>query len=297
MEQLFTANDFNAEQVKSYLVKRFDVNTTRSKDSKTARTNKYLSCFNAFHKRNPDFNKWSDIADKIPQILNEQYKTASTRQSILSMFKALFVEIGGMKEPEWKHNFGKLNTNLKEEYIKNNSEKELVGMTFKEAKAVKSEIPVINLYFKLYGAYQKFPCLRFGDWINASTEDNNTNNYIDIKTKTMLRRISKNQKESMLITLPNEIIKEIKRQKIKGRLFGDLTEKQILALVKTEHKDVVCNPRYFRTLYTTEILHKFKAKDIEYVKYLLQVADHSKEVAFTNYHKTQSALFRLLQTE
>ena len=297
MEQLFTQNDFNADEIKSYLVKRFDVNTSRSKDSKTARTNKYLSCFNAFHKRNPHFTKFSDIADKIPEILNEQYKTASTRQSILSMFKALFVEIGGLSDPEWKHNFGKLNTDLKQEYTKHTAEKQLVGMTFKDAKEIKSENPVVNLYFKLYSAHQKFPCLRMGDYINSSTIDDGTNNYVNLKEKTMLRRISKNQKGELLIKLPTQIISEIKRQKIKGRLFAELTEPQIMAMVKKEHKDVVCNPRYFRSLYTTEILHKFKAKDIEHVKYLLQVADHSKQVAFQNYHKTQSALFRLLQTE
>ena len=297
MEQLFIANEFEPSEVKLYLIKRHDINSSRSKDSKTQRTNKYLSCFNAFMKRNQDFTKWSDICEKLPEILNEQYNTASTRQSILSLFKALFVEQGGMSEPEWKHNYGKLNTQLKQEYTKHTAEKELKGMSFKEAKLITSENPVTNLYFKLYSAHQKFACLRLGDYINASTVDDGTNNYIDIKKKTMLRRISKNQKGEMLIKLPTQIISEVKRQKINGRLFGKLTEPQIMAIIKKEHKDVVCNPRYFRSLYTTEILHKFKTKDIEKVKYLLQVADHSKQVAFQNYHKTQSALFRLLQTE
>lgn len=297
MDQLFIANEFEPSEVKLYLIKRHDINTSRSKDSKTQRTNKYLSCFNAFSKKNPHFTKWSEICEKLPEILQEQYKTASTRQSILSLFKALFVEQGGMSEPEWKHNYGKLNTQLKQEYSKNTAEKELAGMTFKQAKEIKSENPVTNLYFKLYSAHQKFPCLRMGDYINASTEDDGKNNYIDIKKKTMLRRISKNQKGELLIKLPTQIISEIKRQKIKGRLFGELAEPQIMAIIKKEHKDVVCNPRYFRSLYTTEILHKFKTKDIEKVKYLLQVADHSKEVAFCNYHKSKSALFRLLQTE
>ena len=297
MEQLFIANEFEPSEVKLYLIKRHDINSSRSKDSKTQRTNKYLSCFNAFMKRNPHFSKWSDICEKLPDLLNEQYKTASTRQSILSLFKALFIEQGQMSEPEWKHNYGKLNTQLKQEYTKHTAEKELKGMSFKEAKLITSENQVVNLYFKLYSAHQKFPCLRMGDYINSSTIDDGTNNYINLKEKTMLRRISKNQKGELVIKLPTQIISEIKRQKIKGRLFADLTEPQIMATIKKEHKDVVCNPRYFRSLYTTEILHKFKAKDIEHVKYLLQVADHSKQVAFQNYHKTQSALFRLLQTE
>jgi len=297
MDQLFIANEFEPSEVKLYLIKRHDINSSRSKDSKTQRTNKYLSCFNAFMKRNPHFTKWSDICEKLPEILQEQYKTASTRQSILSMFKALFIEQGQMSEPEWKHNYGKLNTQLKQEYTKHTAEKELKGMSFKEAKLITSENPVTNLYFKLYSAHQKFPALRLGDYINASTVDDGKNNYIDIKKKTMLRRISKNQKGEMLITLPLQIIKEIKSQKINGRLFGDLIEPQIMATIKKEIKDVNFSPRYFRSLYTSEILHKFKATEIEKVKHLLQVADHSKETAFCNYHKTQSALFRLLQTE
>ena len=64
----------------------------------------------------------------------------------------------------------------------------------------------------------------------------------------------------MLIKLPTQIISEVKRQKINGQLFGKLTEPQIMAIIKKEHKDVVCNPRYFRSLYTT-VLDKWLKVD------------------------------------
>jgi len=148
----------------------------------------------------------------------------------------------------------------------------------------------------------EMPVCRLGDFVNASTVDDGKNNFIDVKKKTMLRRITKNSKPisdegyrpPMTIKLPKVIIDEIKKQKITGKLFGDLDEHKISYLVKKGIPDVNVNSRHFRNLYSTQKI--IKMRSAAKMEEALKIMDHNLSTWLQIYQKLDTPILKLMKT-
>jgi hypothetical protein len=291
-----THDDFSVLEVKDFLAKRFMKTGARADENKTKRVDKFSHCFNALVEDNKSgkkgipYRKWSEILENLDEILQSRYKTPSTRQAILSMLRILCVEYAGVSADDWREKYGQKNADLKQEYQHSATAKELKGLSFKEAKAFKSDNPTICLYLRLMCG--DMPVLRIGDWINASTIDDGKSNYIDVKKKVMIRRITKNQKGEMIIKLPKIIMDEIKKQKINGYLFGQLNEPQISSTLKKGFPDTNVNSRYFRNLFSTQKI--LKMKKVEKMRESLEIMDHSKQTWLNVYQKSNMPILKLL---
>ena len=207
------------------------------------------------------------------------------------MFRIIFVGVAGMSEEDAVKRFRQKNNDLTTEYIKATSEKKPEGMSFAEAKAIKNDNPHIELYFKLMAG--DMPVLRIGDWIQTTTVDDGKHNYLDLKKREMTRRISKNNKGELTFKVPISIIKEVKKQKIKGFLFPDMNEHQLTELVKHAYKDKVVNPHHFRVLYATEKV--LKMKSAEKIVDSLDVSDHSLKTFLTIYERSGKPAIKALK--
>jgi len=296
---MFKNDDFEIEATKAWLANRFTTTDSRVAGNVTKRVDKYSSCFNALMKK-IEYRKWSEVLANLDNILATHYKTDSTRQSILSMLRVLCVDYAGMPSDAWTEKYAKKNADLKQSYKEGATAKELVGMSFKDAKSYVTDKPVISLYLKLMCG--DMPVLRLGDFVNASTIDDGKNNYIDVKKKTMLRRITKNAKGEgvegykppMTIKLPKVIIDEIKTQSIKGKLFGDLDEHKISYMVKKGLPDVNANSRHFRNLYSTQKI--IKMRSVKKMEEALKIADHSVSTWIEIYQKLDTPILKLMKT-
>lgn len=288
---MFKNDDFEIEATKAWLANRFTTTDTRTEGNATKRVDKYSSCFNALMKK-IDYRKWSEVLANLDNILATHYKTDSTRQSILSMLRVLCVDYAGMTGEAWTEKYAKKNADLKQSYKEGATAKQLVGMSFKDAKGYVTDKPVISLYLKLMCG--DMPVLRLGDFVNASTIDDGKNNYIDVKKKTMLRRITKNAKGEMIIKLPKVILDEIKTQGIKGKLFGDLDEHKISYMVKKGLPDVNANSRHFRNLYSTQKI--IKMRSVKKMEEALKIADHSVSTWVEIYQKLDTPILKLMKT-
>ena len=275
---------FSIPEIKTFLADRFETTDTRDPNNMTKRVDKYSSMFNALSKKGAldNIKTFSELNEKLDDILEKSYNTASSRQSALSMFRIIFVGVAGMSEEDAVKRFRQKNNDLTTEYIKATSEKKPEGMSFAEAKAIKNDNPHIELYFKLMAG--DMPVLRIGDWIQTTTVDDGKHNYLDLKKREMTRRISKNNKGELTFKVPISIIKEVKKQKIKGFLFPDMNEHQLTELVKHAYKDKVVNPHHFRVLYATEKV--LKMKSAEKIVDSLDVSDHSLKTFLTIYERS-----------
>lgn len=280
----FKNNAFSILAIKTFLADRFEKTDTRDPNNMTKRVDKYSSMFNALAKKGAfqGITTFTELNEKLDDILEKNYNTASSRQSALSMIRIIFVGVGGMSEGDAIERFRQKNNNLTTEYIKATSEKKPVGMSFTEAKAIQNENPHIELYFKLMSG--NMPVLRIGDWVNTTTEDDGKHNFLDLKKKEMTRRISKNNKGELTFKVPMSIIKEVKKQNIKGFLFGDMNEHQLVELVKKAYKDKIVNPHHFRVLYATEKVLKMRSADK--IIDSLDVSDHSLKTFLTIYERS-----------
>jgi hypothetical protein len=284
---------FNIPEIKTFLADRFKTTDTRDPNNMTKRVDKYSSMFNALSKKGAldGIKTFSELNEKLDDILDKSYNTASSRQSALSMFRIIFVGVAGMSEEEAVKRFRQKNNDLTTEYIKATSEKKPEGMSFAEAKAIKNDNPHIELYFKLMAG--DMPVLRIGDWIQTTTVDDGKHNFLDLKKREMTRRISKNNKGELTFKVPISIIKEVKKQKIKGYLFGDMNEHQLTELVKHAYKDKVVNPHHFRVLYATEKV--LKMKSAEKIVDSLDVSDHSLKTFLTIYERSGKPAIKALK--
>lgn len=284
---------FNIPEIKTFLADRFKTTDTRDPNNMTKRVDKYSSMFNALSKKGAldGIKTFSELNEKLDDILDKSYNTASSRQSALSMFRIIFVGVAGMSEGEAIQRFRQKNNDLTTEYIKATSEKKPEGMSFAEAKAIKNDNPHIELYFKLMAG--DMPVLRIGDWINTTTVDDGKHNYLDLKKKEMTRRITKNNKGELTFRIPMLIINEVKKQKIKGFLFGDMNEHQLTELVKRAYKDKIVNPHHFRVLYATEKV--LKMKSAEKIVDSLDVSDHSLKTFLTIYERSGKPAIKALK--
>jgi hypothetical protein len=284
---------FNIPEIKTFLADRFKTTDTRDPNNLTKRVDKYSSMFNALSKKGAldGIKTFSELNEKLDDILEKGYNTASSRQSALSMFRIIFVGVGGMSDADANDRFKQKNIDLTTEYIKATSEKKPEGMTFAEAKAIKNDNPHIELYFKLMSGVM--PILRIGDWINTTTVDDGKHNFLDLKKREMTRRITKNNKGELTFRVPLSIIKEVKKQKIKGYLFGDMNEHQLVELVKKAYKDKVVNPHHFRVLYATEKV--LKMKSAEKIVDSLDVSDHSLKTFLTIYERSGKPAIKALK--
>lgn len=296
---MFKQDAFEIEATKVWLADRFATTDTRAAGNTTKRVDKYSSCFNALMKK-ITYRKWSEVLTNLDDILATHYKTDSTRQSILSMLRVLCVDYAGMPSDAWTMKYAKKNADLKQSYKEAATEKELVGMSFKDAKAFVTDKPIISLYLKLMCG--DMPVCRLGDFVNASTIDDGKNNYIDVKKKTMLRRITKNTKPvgdegyrpPMTLKLPKVIIDEIKKQAITGKLFGDLDEHKISYMVKKGIPDVNANSRHFRNLYSTQKI--IKMRSATKMEEALKVMDHNLQTWLQIYQKLDTPILKLMKT-
>ena len=289
----FKHNEFSIPAIKTFLEDRFKTTDTRNENNKTKRVDKYSSMFSALVKKGAfdGITTFSELNEKLDEILNTKYNTASSRQSALSMFRVIFVGVGGMSEGDAIERFRQKNNNLTSEYIKATAEKKPVGMSFAEAKAIKNDNPHIELYFKLMSGVM--PVLRIGDWVNTTTEDDGKHNFLDLKKKEMTRRISKNNKGELTFKVPVAIINEVKKQKIKGFLFGDMNEHQLVEQVKRAYKDKVVNPHHFRVLYATEKV--LKMRSAEKIIDSLDVSDHSLKTFLSIYERSGKPAVKALK--
>lgn len=284
---------FSIPEIKTFLADRFETTDTRDPNNMTKRVDKYSSMFNALSKKGAldNIKTFSELNEKLDDILEKSYNTASSRQSALSMFRIIFVGVAGMSEEDAVKRFRQKNNDLTTEYIKATSEKKPEGMSFAEAKAIKNDNPHIELYFKLMAG--DMPVLRIGDWIQTTTVDDGKHNYLDLKKREMTRRISKNNKGELTFKVPISIIKEVKKQKIKGFLFPDMNEHQLTELVKHAYKDKVVNPHHFRVLYATEKV--LKMKSAEKIVDSLDVSDHSLKTFLTIYERSGKPAIKALK--
>jgi hypothetical protein len=289
----FKNNDFSISAIKAFLADRFEKTDTRDPNNMTKRVDKYSSMFNALTKKGAlaGIKTFSELNEKLDDILDKGYNTASSRQSALSMFRIIFVGVGGMSEADTNERFKQKNIDLTTEYIKTTSEKKPVGMSFAEAKAIHNENPHIELYFKLMSGVM--PILRIGDWINTTTEDDGKHNYLNLKKREMTRRITKNNKGELTFRIPVSIINEVKKQNIKGYLFGDLDEHKLVDLVKRAYKDKIVNPHHFRVLYATEKV--LKMRSAEKIIDSLDVSDHSLKTFLTIYERSGKPAIKALK--
>ena len=290
--EAFKVNEIIPADVLVFLKTRFEkTGEDRDASNKTQRVDKHSSGFNALMKKIP-IRTFDALYKQIPELLETHYKTPSTRQSILSMLRIVCVEHAGFDSAAWTKKYGKLNMDLRDQYIQTTDRKE-VGMSFKEAKAIETENDTLALYFKIFGG--DMAVMRFGDWINASTIDDGKSNYINLKKKNMSRRITKNGKGEMVIKIPKVIIDEIKKQKINGYLFGGLTEPQISLMVKKAYPGINATSRHFRNLYSTEKISKMKS--VPKIKEALKIMDHSLSTWLNIYQRIDKPIFRLLKDE
>jgi len=137
---MFKNDQFDVEATKVWLADRFTKTDTRAAGNTTKRVDKYSSCFNALMKK-IEYRKWSEILANLDDILATHYKTDSTRQSILSMLRVLCVDYAGMNSVTWTDAYAAKNADLKQSYKEGATEKELVGMSFKDAKAFVTDNP------------------------------------------------------------------------------------------------------------------------------------------------------------
>jgi hypothetical protein len=138
------------------------------------------------------------------------------------------------------------------------------------------------------------PPIRIGDWANAFIGKSKTLNEIDLKKGLMIRRIKKNQKEETedIIDLPPSLIKFIKKRKIEGELFPDMSITEIDNLLKKTYGDKKATPHYWRSYYTVHVLSKMEDKD--QIKEALRVMDHSLAVNASYYNKQASSAYNSL---
>lgn len=289
----FKTDDFEIEVVREWLLKRFTEKKAEgaSDNSATKRVDKNSSMFSAmFVKRSLPYRKWSEVLTNMDSIL-DTYKTPSSKQCALSLLRILCVDFGGYPSTEWTKTYGKKNEDLKAEYMASSVKKELVGMSFKDAKKFETDDDNLRLYLRLMCG--DMPILRLGDFINSSTIDDGKNNYIDVKKKTLLRRISKNNKGEMSIKLPKVIIDEIKKQDIKGPLFGELDAHKLTYRLGKLVPDININSRHFRNLYSTTKITKMRssAKMLEAVN----IMDHSPAVWLNVYQKAKNPIIEFCQ--
>lgn len=288
---VFKITEINPLAVSEFLAERFETTAdkNRSAENKTERVDKHSSSFSALMKKSK-IRTFPELYENMNELLATLWNTPSTRQSVMSMIRIICVDYAGLPAEDWKAKYGALSGTLKSEYIAG-TDKPSVGMTFKQAKEVVSDNHTISLYFKLMCG--EMPILRLGDWLNASTIDTGKNNYIDLKKKVMLRRITKNSKGDMTIKLPKIIFDEIKRQDIKGDLFGDLTEPALSLMVKRALPEMNATSRHFRTLYSTDKISKLRS--VDKLKETLKISDHNLMTWLTSYQRINTPIMRLLK--
>lgn len=290
MDLEFMPDAFNVDEVLVWLKQRFTTTSTRAEGNKTRRVDKHSAAWNALLKKLP-YRTFSELALNMETILMENYGTPSSRQSALSMLLIVFGDYAGAEKQLLRDNFSELNSKLKKDYLLSTAGNKSEGMSFAEAKTISSDNPTVSLYFKLVCG--EMAVLRLGDWCNASTIDDGITNYINVKERTMLRRITKNQKGVMTIKIPKIIIDEIKKQKIQGALFGTKNEGTITALLKKTMPDMVITSRHFRTMFATEKVMKMKS--VEKIRETLAIMDHNLKTFVTIYQRGGTAFQKILK--
>lgn len=138
------------------------------------------------------------------------------------------------------------------------------------------------------------PPLRIGDWANAFVGKSKTLNEIDLKKGIMIRRIKKNQKKETkdIIPLPESLVKFIKKRKIEGELFPNMSITEIDNLLKKTYDGKKATPHYWRSYYTVHVLSKMTNKDD--IEEALRIMDHSLQVNSSYYNKQESSAYNSL---
>ena len=166
-------------------------------------------------------------------------------------------------------------------------------MTYADLAAHKNDTDTrVALLARVYDG--EMPPLRIGDWVNAWVGEHPTLNEINLKEKTMLRRIKKNQKADTadVIPLPKSLVKFIKKREISGELFPNLTVVQIDQLLKKTYPNKKATPHYWRSYYTVNILSKLTNQ--KEIKERLRIMDHSIKTSAAYYNKQATTAYNNL---
>lgn len=256
-------------------------------------------------KEDKERQTWGWVHTNLETIVKECYNTASSQQSALSVLRLALKECANYAEEEVAVT-RTINASLMKEHIGNTMGKSALPinqMSFKEA-SIESRRQLrlgdneLALYFKVNSGIM--PVLRFGDWLNASMEDDGTNNFItitdglnDSKQGYFTRRISKTMKNKDLVfKLPSELTKYLVENDIKGQLFKS-SSNTIFKKLQRLYPDATCNSRSFRTLYCST-----KIADIKSASKLtesLEILDHNVKTFLNFYYKGDNALLNCLK--
>jgi len=138
------------------------------------------------------------------------------------------------------------------------------------------------------------PPLRIGDWRNSYVGESETLNEINLKKGILTRRIKKNQKENTedIIPLPKSLVSFIKKRKIKGELFPDMSVAQIDQLLNKTYPNKTATPHYWRSYYTVNVLSKLTSE--KEIKERLRIMDHSLKTNAAYYNKQATSVYNNL---
>ena len=284
---------FDIVNIKNFLAKRFLTTDTRQEGNQTKRTDKYSSLWNTLRKKLPAGASWDYLLHNRTELL-ETWKTASTRQTALSMLRVIMTGVGGLSEKHAEHFFRSENKQLMSDYV-DEACQDLPenGMTFDMADSIKSDIPQITIYFKLMSG--SMPVLRIGDWFNATYKDDGIHNWLNLKDGYLLRRISKNKSPEISIPISPRVYRVLKKNQLGNRIFGEMTAEELAKKIKDTYPNVDATPRYFRRLYATEIIPEMNRAEniIETLNYM----DQSLETFLRNYCRLDDPIYRVLKNK
>jgi len=249
--------ELNKEDISKWLAERFKttVKEGSSEYNKTPRVDKTSTIWRKLAEAASSL-KYQSLLNNRLDLVKKVYKTPSSQQSALSALKIVLDHVHPLGD--LKQKFFEEGKALSEKYVAETELKE-DGMSYDELKKLET-VPnkTIALFAHLYAP--DMPALRLSDWVNATVGKNKNMNEIILSKGLMRRRISKNMGEPEDIHLSKGLIKFIKKEKIKGALFGDMALQEIVNLIgKT--LGAGNGSRYWRQKYVTEIVSKMSGKE------------------------------------
>ena len=283
------AEAIDPAKVVEFLAEHFktSANPNRPAESKTPRTNKNATLWKKVAKM-VEGKTWKYVGEHLTELVNKAYDKPTSRADTVAMLKLVIQHFTPLSEAD-KMRLNDMNRALKKQHIAKQTELPKDGVSYAELKEHENdENTTVALLARLYGG--EMPALRIYDYINAYVGKHKELNEIDLKKRTMTRRIYKSQKvdktsgkvKEMAIPLPKALCDFIKKRGVNGALLGDTNATAIDVLLSKTFPQKTATPRYWRAKYTTEVVPTFDKAKLETT---LEQLDHSAATHAAYYRK------------
>ena len=249
--------------VAAFLLKRFESSAkpSTSENNKIKRVDKHKSIWKNLLAEATKLvgaeptAEW--LTDHRLELVKAAYKTPSSQESALACLRIVLNHLTPLSE-ELNLKIGNECRALTAEYIASAVLKP-DGMSYAKLKVFEnSDNPILAIFARLFNG--DMPALRLGDWLNSTVGKDKQMNEIIMGKGIMRRRISKNMSAELEINLSPSLKTYIKKNNIKGALFGTATLDDIVKLTAKELGEGN-GSRYWRQKFVTEIASKFSGKD------------------------------------